>query len=73
MKNNNTSSALNDKYEFIEKKANYSGGYGKIFWIRDKKSKNSICFKERNLKNMILKNQKLKEQIKMLLKMKKIF
>ena len=46
MKNNNVSFSLNYKYEFIDKKALYSGGYGKIYRIRDKKVKTEFVLKK---------------------------
>ena len=46
MKDSNASSAFNQKYEFIDTKPLISGGYGKIYRIKDKKVKTEYVLKK---------------------------
>jgi serine/threonine protein kinase len=46
MSNNNTSYALNNKYEFLSKKPLSSGAFGEIYRIRDKKVKTEFVLKK---------------------------
>ena len=46
MKSTNASSVLNEKYEFIDKKARALGAFGDIYRIRDKKVKTEFVLKK---------------------------
>ena len=46
MKSTNASSVLNEKYEFIDKKARALGAFGEIYRIRDKKVKTEFVLKK---------------------------
>ena len=46
MNSTNASSVLNEKYEFIDKKARASGSFGEIYRIKDKKVKTEFVLKK---------------------------
>ena len=46
MKSTNASSVLNEKYEFIDKKARALGAFGEIYRVRDKKVKTEFVLKK---------------------------